>query len=79
MIEIIGFIDDCGVRMRLHKISMHSRTPSCNGVSSESDMLDIMYGVESLCTGTATVLVSTSVNCFKWASLNLECQKTRVN
>lgn len=63
MIDIIDLSGDCRGRTSLHKISIHSSTPSCNGVNSESDIVDIMYGVESLCTGTATAFIKTVHNC----------------
>lgn len=51
--------------------SMQSRTPSCSGVSSASEMVDMMYGVESLCTGTATAFISTAHSWFRSLLLNL--------
>lgn len=44
------------------KSSIQSKTPSCKGVNRESDIVDIMYGVESLCTGTATAFIKTVHN-----------------
>lgn len=79
MVAIIGFNGDSGGRTSLHKISMHSSTPSCSGVSSESDIVDIMYGVESLCTGTATAFISTVLKCCKSSSVNLNPAKVREN
>lgn len=63
MIDINGFNGEAGDRISLHKISMQSSAPSCNGVNSESEIDDIMYGVESLCTGTVTAFIDTLHNC----------------
>lgn len=79
MVAIIGFSGDCGGRTSLHKMSIHSSTPSCNGVNSESDIVDIMYGVESLCTGTATAFINTVHNCCKSSSVNLNATKIEGN
>lgn len=68
----IGFNVDCGVKICLHKMSMQTKTLSCKGVNNVSDTLDMIYGVESLCTGTATAFVRTSVNCFKSSWVNLK-------
>lgn len=75
MVPIIGFNGDCGGKTSLHKMSIHSSTPSCNGVNSESDIVDIMYGVESLCTGTATAFISTVHKCCRSSSVNLSAKK----
>lgn len=68
---IIGFNGDDGVIASFWRISMQSRMPSWSGVSSESEIVDIMYGVESLCTGTATAFMRTAHNCFRSSSVNL--------
>lgn len=63
MIDINDFNGEAGARTSLHKISMQSSAPSCNGVNRESEIDDIMYGVESLCTGTVTAFIETLHNC----------------
>lgn len=72
---IIGFSGDDGGNTSLHKMSIHSSTPSCKGVNRESDIVDIMYGVESLWTGTATAFISTVHSWRRSSSLNLIVRK----
>lgn len=51
--------------------SIQSSMPSCNGVSSESDTEDIIYGTASVCTGIQTAFVSTIQNFSKSSKVNL--------
>lgn len=70
-LALIAFTENKCVKITFCNNSIQSSTPSCNGVSNESEIVDIMYGVESLCTGTATAFINTAHSLLRSVSLNL--------
>lgn len=56
---------DSVVVISLWTNSTQLRTASCNGVNELSAIVDIIYCVESLCTGIDIAFVKTIHSCFK--------------